>query len=163
MTDQTPPIFDVHLEFDENALQRRLQENSKEIVLLKCTVKSNGKVVYEYSVDAAAVTQSRLEACESDECLSERTFYYLNGLLNALSKLFLTRKRLNILAVRLHTKSKFLQYNAQENRVYRWKKTGFKRADGTPVRYRSLWNEFYAWCTGTLRFQYLEVVDNASQ
>lgn len=172
MAAQTPQ-FSLSLEFDEQALQRLLrsfdqsggtQVNVKPragaLVPLHCTLRdSSGSICKQFVVDAAHVPVSRLEHIDNSDCC-ERTFYYLNGLLNALRRVHLWRctgVAGSVKALRIETKSLYLRHNAQVKRVARWKKVGYKRADGEPVRLRELWNEFYAWCTGPLRFDPLTV------
>jgi hypothetical protein len=169
MSTQTPQ-FSLTLEFDEHALQRLLVAFERQIttaadaprqalVPLRCTLRNEqGDVCLTFTVDAAHIARARLLFVNESDC-GERTFYYINGLLNALRRVHFARKEWPVRALKIITCSRYLQYNAQCNRVARWRKNAFKKADGEPVLFRELWNEFYGWCTGPLRFEPLSVVN----
>lgn len=175
MAAQTP-IFTLEIEFDEDALQRvlrasdtaqktdaqrnhahKLLHEAALLVPLKCTLRSaDGQVCHTFVIDAAHLPRSRLTNVEENDC-GERTFYYLNGLLNALQRVRLWRGA-PVRALKVATSVRFLQQNASARRIGHWKKRGFKRADGEGnIRFRGLWNEFYSWCTSKIGFHPLQV------
>lgn len=166
MSEQTPQFTQrlllLRLDFDEYALQRLLAsaqapESTRKRVPLKCTVidSSSGATVDAFEVDASRCPKRRLNSLSEEECRL-RTFFYLNGLLNALQKTRMRHRLAKSLVV--ETNVRYLQSNASPKRVAKWKKSGFKRADGQPICLRALWNEFYLWCTGPVAFHPLSVV-----
>lgn len=108
------------------------------------------------TVDASQCLPGLLKQIPLNEC-GERGFFYLNGLLNALKQIRLKYKQTRELEI--VTSIKYLQHNASAKKVGRWKKNGFKSAEGGAIKLRALWNVFFLWCTGPVRFDPLEVVE----
>lgn len=167
MSNQTPQFTEkilLRLHFDEYGLQRLLEgsiaqsvQQKREPVMVKCTVvdlKSN-LTVDCFEIDASRCPKRRLATLSDAECRL-RTFFYLNGLLNALQKTRLRFRSAPSLIV--ETNVRYLQSNASAERIAKWKKSGYKRADGEQIQLRALWNEFYLWCTGPVAFCPLTVV-----
>jgi ribonuclease HI len=116
---------------------------------------ASGDLIEEFRVDGALVPMSirkNLTEEEVQAARTQRTFYYLNGLLRALSTLRVRHQRRTFGPLQIITDKNYLYSNAKIERISNWKKRGFVGAEGQSIQLATLWNYVYDWMTARFGF-----------
>lgn len=147
--DDADTVAHVHLYYDETAIMETLRGQGCGAVPLRCDVRGGDAFVVNASIrprsrgrsSSSSSSSSATGAAVKERDVS-RAFFYLNGLVRAIVALRVrmpTRTNIHV-----HTRSAYLVENAKLPRIARWKKRGFRGADGRAIKHRTLWEEFWA-------------------
>lgn len=130
-------------------------------VEIKCLLfDMENKEIDSFTVDGALVpiaTKKKLSADDMVQARSSRTFFYLNGVLRALTALRMRHPDLHV-ALQIETDKRYLVSNATLPRIEKWKKRAFMGNNGQPIQFSALWNMLYDWMTAPYGFRNISFV-----